>query len=111
MNEAAKTDFRFRLNGVIILEILVRPETINGAPTGNWHIAANDWAIGSFTIDDNENLWDKDLPKFILECRNETAWALTPLTDRQSSKDKGWKKVTTQGLLEVLEAAGIIRCE
>jgi len=111
MNEAAKPDFRFRLNGVIIPEILIRPEMLNRAPTGNWHIAVNDWTIGSFTIDNNENLWDKDLPKFMLEFRNETAWALTPVTDRCTSKDQGWKKVTTQELLAVLQAAGIIRCE
>jgi len=101
--------FRFRLNGEIIQAIRIEYGASDGNSVGKFWIAVRDEDIGWFAIDDNENLWDKDLPKFVLEYRNETAWSLIPVIERQSSKDKGWTKVTTQELLDVLESAGIIK--
>jgi hypothetical protein len=94
-----KPEFRFRLNGEIIPEILVQPEILDGTPTGKLQIAVNDWTIGWFSIDDNENLWDKDLPRFVLE------YATVPMAGR------GWRQVTTKELLNVLESAGVINGE
>jgi len=91
-----KPEFRFRLNGVVIPEILVQPKMVDGAPSGQLQIAVNDWAIGWFTIDDNENLWDEHLPRFVLE------FASVPMAGR------GWQRVTTEELLAVLECAGLI---
>jgi predicted glutamine amidotransferase len=93
-------EFRFCLNGEVIRNIRVQHEMTDGQPIGKWQIAVEDEAIGWFTIDDNENLWDKDLPKFVLK------YATIPLTARQ-----GWQRVTTKELLDVLESAGLIKRE
>jgi len=93
-------EFRFCLNGEVIRNIRVQHEMIDGQPIGKRQIAVEDEAIGWFTIDDNENLWDKDLPKFVLK------YATIPLTARQ-----GWQRVTTKELLDVLESAGLIKRE
>jgi len=102
-------EFRFRLNGTIIPEIQVQNALIDGHEVGTLQIAVREWSIGWFTIDDNEHLWDDNLPKFVLEYRDETAWSLIPITERRLIKDKGWQKVTTQELLDVLESAGLIK--
>jgi hypothetical protein len=70
---------------------------IDGEPIGKLQIAVEDEAIGWFTIDDNENLWDKDLPKFVLK------YTTIPM-----EAGRGWQRVTTTELLEVLESAGLI---
>jgi hypothetical protein len=70
---------------------------IDGEPIGKLQIAVEDEAIGWFTIDDNENLWDKDLPKFVLK------YATIPMAAGQ-----GWQRVTTGELLDVLESAGLL---
>ena len=84
---------------------------IAGQPVGELQIAARDETIGQFTIDGNENLWDKDLPHFVLEYRNETSWALIPVLERRMSKDKGWCTVSPRNLLKVLQAAGYINVD
>ena len=93
-------EFRFCLNGEVIRNIRVQHEMIDGEPISKRQIAVEDQAIGWFTIDDNESLWDKDLPKFILK------YAVIPMTTGQ-----GWQRVTTQELLDVLESAGLIQQE
>jgi len=93
-------EFRFCSNGEIIRSIRVRHEIVDGKPTSKRQIAVEDEAIGWFTIDDNENLWDKDLPKFVLK------YAAIPMTTGQ-----GWQRVTTGELLDVLESAGLIQQE
>jgi hypothetical protein len=90
-------EFRFSLNGEVIRSIRVQNEMIDGEPIGKLQIAVEDEAIGWFTIDDNENLWDKDLPKFVLK------YATIPMAAGQ-----GWQRVTTGELLDVLESAGLL---
>jgi hypothetical protein len=90
-------EFRFCLNGDVIRSIRVQHEMIDGKPTGKRQIAVEIEGIGWFTIDDNENLWDKDLPKFVLK------YATIPMTTGQ-----GWERVTTKELLDILESAGLI---
>ena len=90
-------EFRFCLNGEVIRSIRVQNEMIDGEPIGKLQIAVEDEAVGWFTIDDNENLWDKDLPKFVLK------YTTIPMTTGQ-----GWQRVTTQELLDVLESAGLL---
>ena len=75
---------------------------------GDLQIAVRDEDIGWFTIDDNSDLWDRDLPRFVLEFRNETDWQQTDILHRRISKDKGWKTVTPQQLIDVLVVAGVI---
>jgi hypothetical protein len=104
-------EFRFRLNGRIMPEIFVGRAMVNGEPLGEWQIAVDIDGLGRFSIDDNSTLWDDSLPKFVLEYRDETAWALLPSTEKRASKDKGWKTVIPQELLRVLETAGYIACE
>jgi hypothetical protein len=60
-------EFRFCLNGEVVRSIRVEHEMIDGEPIGKRRIAVEIEGIGWFTIDDNENLWDKDLPKFVLK--------------------------------------------
>ena len=93
-------EFRFCLNGEVIRSIRVQHEMIDGQPVGKRQIAVEDEAIGWFAIDDNENLWDKDLPKFVLK------YATIPMAEGQ-----GWRRVTTKDLLGILESAGLIKQE
>ena len=93
-------EFRFCLNGEIVQRLRVQDEIANGKHTGKRQIAVEIEGIGWFTIDDNENLWDKDLPRFVLK------YAIVPIAAGQ-----GWKGVTTAELLEVLESAGVIEQE
>jgi hypothetical protein len=101
-----KPEFRFRLNSIVIPEIRIQREEINGKPVGDLQIAVRDEDIGWFAIDDPQ--LPKGLPQFILEYRDETSWALLPVEMRRISKDKGWKTVTPQELIEVLVVAGVI---
>lgn len=101
-------EFRFRLNGRIMPEIFIQPLMVNGESTGEYEIAVDIDGLGRFTIDDNSNMWDDSLPKFVLEYRDETAWALLPQAERRSSVDEGWKRVTPRKLVAVLESAGAI---
>lgn len=93
-----ETEFRFCLNGEVIRSIRAQHEMIDGEPIGKRQIAVEIEGIGWFPIDDNENLWDKDLPKFVLE------YTTIPMAAGQ-----GWQRVTTKELLEILESAGLIK--
>lgn len=90
-------ELRFCLNGEIIRSIRVQHEMINGEPVGELQITVEDEAIGWFTINDNENLWDKDLPKFVLK------YATIPMRTGPG------QRVTTKELLDILESAGLIQ--
>jgi hypothetical protein len=92
--------FRFCLNGEVIRSIRVQHEMIDGKPTSKRQIAVEIEGIGWFAIDDNENLWDKDLPKFVLK------YTTIPMAAGQ-----GWQRVSTKELLNVLESAGLIQQE
>jgi hypothetical protein len=96
---------RFRLNGEIMTEIDIRYVIVEGCPTGDREIAVKDDALGWFTIDDNRNLWDDSLPKFVLEYRDENI----PAEIRRTLPNKGWVRVTTKELLSVLQASGVIQ--
>jgi len=106
-----KPEFRFRLNGVVIPEIRIQRAMIAGQPVGDLEIAVQDDEIGQFTIDGNENLWDKDLPRFILEYRNETDWQQKELVEKRADRQKGWRAVSPRKLLKVLQAAGHINVD
>ena len=58
------SQFQFRLNGVIIPHIMVRPIISNGGKA-SWELVANDEQIGMFGLDDNEQLADPALPRFV----------------------------------------------
>jgi hypothetical protein len=99
-----KPEFRFRLNGSYMPEIRVQRET----PDGEIQLAVRDEDLGWFVIDNNENLRSDALPKFVLEYRDETSWALVPVEMRKASEDKGWNRTTPQDLVGVLWVAGVI---
>jgi hypothetical protein len=99
-----KPEFRFRLNGNYMPEIRIQRE----APDGEIQLAVRDEDLGWFVIDNNENLRSDALPKFVLEYRDETAWALVPVDMRQASEDKGWNRTTPRDLVGVLWVAGVI---
>ncbi len=106
-----KPEFRFRLNSIVIPEIRIQRAMIDGKPVGDLQVAVRDETIGQFTIDGNENLWDKDLPSFILEYRNETEWQQKELVEKRTDRQKGWHEVSPQTLLEALQAAGYINVD
>lgn len=97
-------DFRFRLNGLIITEIRVEKET----PDSEHRIAVLDEKIGWIPIDDNSHLYSDALPKFKLEYRDETAWALLPIEVRRASIDKGWNVTNPKELIGILFFEGIL---
>src|SRR5689334_5317233 len=100
----SKPDFRIRLNGTFIPEIRVQRET----PGGEIQLVVRDEDLGWFVVDNNEGLVD-GLPRFALEYRDETSWALLPKPLRQSSEDMGWNRTTPDELIEVLQFTGVLR--
>ena len=97
------TNFQFRLNGVVISRLMVRPVVIDGMPV-RCELIAYDEKLGAFTIDDNEELSDPALSRFILEVRDERI----PPFERRFLPNKGWRRMTTRECLALLESAGII---
>ena len=81
---------QIRVNGLIVTHIDVRHALVGGVPCGDWQIAIKDPVIGWLTLDDNDNLWDHDLPQFVLEVQ-------API---------GWRRVSIAQLLELLESTG-----
>ena len=70
-----KPKYQFRVNGIIIPRLSVHREIVLDSegdltPCGEAHIVIHDWHIGAMPLDDNENLWDPDLPKFVVEVRD-----------------------------------------
>jgi len=70
-----KPKYQFRVNGIIIPRLSVRREIVPDTegdltPCGKPQIVIHDWDIGAMPLDDNENLWDPDLPEFVIEVRD-----------------------------------------
>jgi hypothetical protein len=91
--------FRWRLNGIVIPQIKVRREIVNGEPKGKPQIAVYDPGLGWFAIDNNENLWDPALSHFVLEVKDLSL----PLFQRR------WKKITIPELLSILADTGVLK--
>jgi len=97
------TNFQFRLNGVIITHLKVRPVVFDET-TERWELVACHETLGEFSIDDNEGL-NPALTPFILEVRD----ANIPTIERRYLPNKGWRQVTTRECIAFLESAGLIR--
>jgi hypothetical protein len=97
------TQFQFRLNGLVITHLNVRPVVTFGA-TDRWELVACHETLGEFAIDDNEELADPALTRFVLEVRD----VKIPPTERRYLPNKGWRRMTTSQCLALLESAGII---
>lgn len=95
--------YQFRLNGIIVTEIKIRPVESEGAKD-RWEIVACHRILGEFAIDDNENLSDPALTRFVLEVRDATI----PPIERRYLPNKGWRRVSTAECLTLLESAGVI---
>jgi hypothetical protein len=95
--------FQFRLNGLIITHVKVRPVVIH-AVTDHWELVACDERVGEFAVDDNDALADPSLTPFILEVRDVNI----PPIERKFLQNKGWKRMTTKECIALLESAGII---
>lgn len=104
MNEVKTTvtTFQFRLNGLIIPLLKVRPVAIDGT-TDHWELVARHETLGEFAIDDNDGL-DPALTPFVLELRDVTI----PPIERRFLPNKGWKRMTTKECIAMLESAGVI---
>jgi hypothetical protein len=103
--ETVVTNFQFRLNGVIITHIKVRPVVIEGSTDG-WELVACHERLGDFAIDDNDALPDPCLPQFVLEVRDVTI----PPIERRFLPNKGWKKVSTKECIALLGSFGVVDC-
>lgn len=99
-------EFRVRVNGVYMPEINIRRKDRN--PQGDVQLWVKDYDFGWFHVDDNEGI-QNGLPKFVVEYRDEDAWALVPDDMRQASTDKGWNVTTAEGLIRVLWYAGVLK--
>ena len=97
------TTFQFRLNGVIITHLKLRPVMRDGI-VDHWELVASHDRLGEFAIDDNEQLVDPTLTRFVLELRDAT----TPPIERRYLSNKGWRQVTTRECLDLLESLGVI---
>ena len=96
------TTFQFRLNGLIIPFLKVRPVVGVGAKD-RWELVACHGSLGEFAIDDNEGL-DPALSRFILEMRD----ANIPPIERRYVPNKGWQWMSTRECIALLESAGVI---
>jgi len=97
------TNFQFRLNGIIIPHLKVRPVEIEGA-TDRWELVACHDTLGEFAIDDNEGLVDPALTRFILEVRPVNI----PPIERRFLPNKGWRRTTAKKCLALLISVGAI---
>jgi hypothetical protein len=100
-----KRQYQFRVNGLVMPYLRIQYE-IDGAPARSRQIAVEDAEIGWVVIDDNEDLADSALSKFVLEVRDYAA-----PSERRLLPNKGWRRVSTREVLDLLEAAGIITGE
>lgn len=91
----SKPEFKIRVNGIYMPEILVRR-----GPYGRNELTVKDKELGWFVVDDR--------PDLVLEYRDETAWALVPMEMCQASVDKGWNRATPQELIGVLWNSGCL---
>jgi hypothetical protein len=91
------------LNGVIITHLKVRPVAIDGTTDHRELVGCHD-TLGEFAIDDNEQLADPALTRFVLEVRDATL----PPIERRFLPNKGWKRMTTKECISLLESAGVI---
>jgi hypothetical protein len=99
---------QIRVNGLIINHIDVRHALVDGVPCGEWQIAIEDPIIGWMTLDDNDNLWDNDLPKFVLEVRANPWVSVMDMRDGNELPVLGWRQVTVAQLLSLLESTGVL---
>lgn len=93
---ALPPEFRIKVMGFIVPEILVRPNARGGND-----LIVRDEELGWFTVPDH--------PMWRVEYRDETAWALLPIEVCQASTDKGWNKCTAGELIGILWTAGVLR--
>ena len=105
MNESKTTvtTFQFRLNGLIIPLLKVRPVMLDGV-IDYWELVACHETLGEFAIDDNDGLADAKLTRFVLEVRDVNI----PPVEHRYLPNKGWRGMTTVECLALLESAGVI---
>ncbi len=96
------TRYQFRLNGIIITELKVRPVMFDSS-VDHWELVACH-ELGEFAIDDNKGLVDPALTRFVLEVRDVTI----PPIEHRFLPNKGWKEMTTSECLDLLQSAGVI---
>jgi hypothetical protein len=105
--KTAVPEFRIRVNGVYMPEINIRRKDRN--PQGDVQLWVKDYDFGWFEVNDANDTHNDGLPTFVVEYRDEDAWALVPDEMRQASTDKGWNVTTAEGLIRVLWYAGVLK--
>ena len=103
--KCGKRQYQFRVNGLVMPYLRIQYE-IDRTCAGTRRIAVEDTQVGWVVIDDNEDLADPALSKFVLEVREFAA-----PSEHRLLPNRGWKRVSTREVLNLLEAAGIISGE
>lgn len=96
------TQFQFRLNGIIVTHLKVRPVVTFGTPD-RWELIACHDRLGEFAIDDNEG-FDPALTQFVLEVRDVSI----PPIERRFLPHKGWRRMSTRECIVLLESSSVI---
>jgi hypothetical protein len=91
--------------------ITVRHQILNGQMTGKLELAVRDDEIGWFAVDDNTDLPDAALTKFVLEYRNESEWLQLSPELKRASNHKGWTRASTAEVISLLKSTGYVRVE
>lgn len=101
-----RNEFRIRLNGVIIREIAIRSFAAKGGESNERsQLVVRDPDLGWFTIEDEDEDLAPGLARFVLEYRDERSWAEIDPILRPLSQDGGWRRLTSQELIALLESS------
>lgn len=99
-------EFRIRLNGVVIPEIAIQPAVAeDGQLTGRSQLAVRDPDLGWFSVETEDEALAPGLARFVLEYWDEQAWAEVDSIFRHTSRDKGWRQMTAQELIALVESS------
>lgn len=104
------SEFSFRLNGTVVPMLFIQKERANGKLTGKLRLTSV-WidGIGRFNVDTDSQPWEFTFPQHVLEYRNESDWDDADPVVKQIDEHEGWRRVSPDELVIVLENAGVIK--
>lgn len=99
-------EFRIRVNGVLIREIAIRSLAADGGQSNQRsQLMVRDPDLGWFTIEDEGEDLAPGLARFVLEYRDERVGAEVDPILRPLSREEGWRRLTPQELIALLESS------
>jgi hypothetical protein len=101
-----RNEFGIRVNGVLIREIAIRSLAADGGQSDERsQLMVRDPDLGWFTIEDEDEDLAAGLARFVLEYRDERAWEEVDPLLRPLSGGEGWRRLTSQELIALLESS------